>query len=187
MLQFDLINVRPRPLRKVTFGGRHVCKSVGFVFTLICIVGLAQAQDLQKERADDKKSPSEAGLSLASILASTPNSREYKGRQQCISRIAIRDQEVLNKRLIVFTLRGRDRPKYLVQFGRSCFGLNKNATVSIESRGSSRLCAGDYVRTETFEFGRRSWGPRCTIPRFQQITDYQLDLLKDALLTGRIE
>ena len=84
-------------------------------------------------------------------------------------------------------MRGEGRPKFLVQFGRHCFGLHRKAILNLESRGSSRLCIGDYVRTEVFEFGRRTWGPRCTIPDFEPITDYQLALLRDALQTGRVE
>ena len=84
-------------------------------------------------------------------------------------------------------MRGEERQKILVQFGRHCFGLHRKSTMNLESRGSSRLCVGDYIRSEVYEFGRRTWGPRCTIPNFEIISDYQLELLRDALQTGRVE
>lgn len=133
------------------------------------------------------ESKQEAPITLASILDSKPNPKDYEKRTHCISKMAIRDHEVLSKRHIVFTMRGEGRPKMLVQFGRHCFGLHRKAVLNLESRGSSRLCVGDYVRTEVYEFGRRSWGPRCTIPDFEPITDYQVELLRDALQTGRVE
>lgn len=130
----------------------------------------------------------ESKISLEEILAENPNNRDYVDRNLCISTRAIRSQEVLSSRHILFKLRGKDKPTYLVHFGKTCWGLERNATVATESLGGgSRLCAGDYVRTETFEFGQQTWGPRCSIPGFQKVTEYQVELLKEALLSGRVE
>lgn len=162
---------------------------LSFVLMLVTLVSLgAQAEEGEVERQVQTEEPNkDSPVTLASILDSKPNPKDYQKRTQCISKIAIRDHEVLSKRHIVFTMRGEGRPKVLVQFGRHCFGLHRKALINLESRGSSRLCVGDYVRTEVFEFGRRTWGPRCTIPDFEPITDYQLELLRDALQTGRVE
>lgn len=162
---------------------------ISFVVTLFFVLLLGvrgEEGEVEKESATEE-SENEATVTLASILDSTPDPKDYQKRTHCISKIAIRDHEVLSKRHIVFTMRGEGRPKFLVQFGRHCFGLHRRAILNLESRGSSRLCVGDYVRTEVFEFGRRTWGPRCTIPDFEPITDYQLALLRDALQTGRVE
>ena len=158
-------------------------------FALCTLVAFSSVGEERKavKKTSDRAQDSEAPVTLASILASTPKPRDYKTRMQCITKSSIRDQEVFGKRHIVFTMRGKEREKILVQFGRHCFGLNRNAILNLESRSQSRLCAGDYVRTEVFEFGRRSWGPRCTIPNFEPITDYQVELLKEALNTGRVE
>ncbi|MCE2407829.1 MAG: hypothetical protein J4G19_10085 [Pseudomonadales bacterium] len=160
--------------------------------TLITFVALIQIsahaqEEPTEEEAEQEETQGEAPVTLASILDSKPDPKDYAKRTHCISKVAIRDHEVLSKRHIVFTMRGEKRQKMLVQFGRHCFGLHHNAVLNLESRGSSRLCIGDYVRTEVFEFGRRSWGPRCTIPKFEPISDYQLNLLRDALHTGRVE
>ena len=162
---------------------------ISFIVTLffVLLFGVRGEEGEVEKETTAEKSENETTATLASILDSTPDPKDYQKRTHCISKIAIRDHEVLSKRHIVFTMRGEGRPKFLVQFGRHCFGLHRNAILNLESRGSSRLCVGDYVRTEVFEFGRRTWGPRCTIPDFEPITDYQLALLRDALQTGRVE
>ena len=157
-----------------------------FIGTLVLVPIQGEESETENETASEE-TEKETPITLASILDSKPNPKDYQKRTHCISKMAIRDHEVLSKRHIVFTMRGEGRPKILVQFGRHCFGLHRNAVLNLESRGSSRLCVGDYVRTEVFEFGRRTWGPRCTIPDFQSITDYQIELLRDALQTGRVE
>lgn len=158
---------------------------------LLCVVMLAFAASADERGAPNLRKAEtmapETKFSLTSLLSTKPNPNDYRDRKQCISKNAIRNHEVLSKRHIVFTMRGKAREKYLVQFGRHCFGLHKKALLNVESRGSSRLCVGDSVRTEVVEFGRRGWGPRCTIPRFESITDYQVELLKDALRSGRVE
>ena len=157
-----------------------------FLGTLVLVPIQGEASETEDETASEE-TEKETPITLASILDSKPNPKDYQKRTHCISKMAIRDHEVLSKRHVVFTMRGEGRPKMLVQFGRHCFGLHRNAVLNLESRGSSRLCVGDYVRTEVFEFGRRTWGPRCTIPKFEPITDYQIELLRDALQTGRVE
>ena len=146
-------------------------------------------------QADEKKpsrSPAEAPttdvpITLASILDSIPNPDDYSEQRQCISRPAVEDYEILGKRHIVLRLRGKDRPKILIEFKRPCHGLHRNAILAFQSRGTSRVCSGDSIRSEVVEFGRRNWGPRCSIPSLEPITEYQIDLLKDALYTGRVE
>ncbi|MCY4130744.1 MAG: hypothetical protein OXG15_16085 [Gammaproteobacteria bacterium] len=157
------------------------------VLVVAALVSLGAIAEEVEQQTPSEEVDKEVPVTLASILDSKPNPKDYQKRTHCISKIAIRDHEVLSKRHIVFTMRGEGRPKVLVQFGRHCFGLHRKALINLESRGSSRLCVGDYVRTEVFEFGRRTWGPRCTIPDFEPITDYQLELLRDALQTGRVE
>ena len=164
--------------------------STSFV-ALTCLL-LLTSNALGEEGKDEKQPippPDEPvpAITLASILESKPDKKDYKSRKHCISKAAIRDHEILNKRHVVFTMRGEERQKILVQFGRHCFGLHRKSTMNLESRGSSRLCVGDYIRSEVYEFGRRTWGPRCTIPNFEIISDYQLELLRDALQTGRVE
>lgn len=166
---------------------RWIQYSFALALAILVLPG-AQAEEGDVEQSSvTEETEQETPVTLASILDSKPDPKDYQKRTHCISKMAIRDHEVLSKRHIVFTMRGVGRPKMLVQFGRHCFGLHRKALINLESRGSSRLCVGDYVRTEVFEFGRRTWGPRCTIPDFEPITDYQLELLKDALHTGRVE
>ena len=154
---------------------------------LVVSVGLVVSGE-EKENAKKRKGKNEPEMvSLATILDSKPSNREYNPRNMCISLRAIRSQEVLNKRLMVFTMRGREKAKYLVQFGKTCFGLHKESFISVESMGSMRLCTGDNVRTSSWEFGRRALGPACIIPSFQKVSDYQVELLKEAILTGRVE
>lgn len=166
---------------------RWVQTSFVVVLAALVLLGARAEEEETAQQEVTENQGKEAPVTLASILDSKPNPKDYQKRTHCISKMAIRDHEVLSKRHIVFTMRGEGRPKVLVQFGRHCFGLHQKALINLESRGSSRLCVGDYVRTEVFEFGRRTWGPRCTIPDFEPITDYQLELLRDALQTGRVE
>ena len=166
---------------------RWVQVTLFLVLGTLVLLAVQSEESEAENQTESEETNKETPVTLASILDSKPNPKDYEDRTHCISKMAIRDHEVLSKRHIVFTMRGEGRPKILVQFGRHCFGLNKNSVLNLESRGSSRLCVGDYVRTEVFEFGRRSWGPRCTIPKFEPITDYQVELLRDALQTGRVE
>ncbi len=158
---------------------------IGFV-CLFSVVFSAEEQNVTSDRAT-AKNETDMPITLASILEAKPNPQNYKARRQCISKAAIKNHDVLSKRHILFTMHGKSREKILVQFGRHCFGLHRQSIINLESKSSSRLCVGDYVRTEVFEFGRRSWGPRCTIPAFETITDYQVELLQLALVTGRVE
>lgn len=166
---------------------RWVQFSIIVVLGSLLLLGVRGEEREVEIPTESDETDGETPVTLASILDSKPDPKDYQKRTHCISKMAIRDHEVLSKRHIVFTMRGEGRPKFLVQFGRHCFGLHRRAVLNLESRGSSRLCVGDYVRTEVFEFGRRTWGPRCTIPDFEPITDYQLELLRDALQTGRVE
>lgn len=173
-------------MRKI--GYARFAKNLSITVIFVCslaFVSLSRGDEAEKTKPD--QSENDTSLTFAAILESTPNSKEYQDKKHCISKNAIRDSEVLSKRHIVFTMRGSKREKLLVQFGRHCFGLTRNAVINLESRSSSRFCVGDYLRTEVFEFGRRSWGPRCTVPSFEPISDYQVDLLRDALRTGRVE
>ena len=129
----------------------------------------------------------ESELTLTALLATSPTSREYRETQECVNKSRVRDYEVLNSRLVVMTMRGKDKPKLLIQFKRQCHGLAPKTVLNLESRGGSRLCAGDWLRTEVFEFGQRSWGPRCHIPGFEPISDHQLTLLREALVNGRVK
>ena len=153
-----------------------------------CLVIAVAAEEESSTPATSEEKVVTSEVSIANILDSTPDARDYSDRKHCISKAAIRDHEVLSKRHVIFIMRGKkNRERVLIQFGRHCFGLHKHAVLNLESRGSSRLCVGDAIRTETTEFGRRTLTPRCTIPKFEPITEYQVELLKDALLTGRVE
>lgn len=177
------MNASMRKNRRAKFALRlGIAVIFGIGLTFVAVTNSAET-----ETDDAKPDQSESDLTFAAILESTPDAKEYQDKKHCISKNAIRDTEVLSKRHVVFTMRGTKREKLLVQFGRHCFGLNRNAVINLESRSSSRFCVGDYLRTEIFEFGRRSWGPRCTVPSFEPITNYQVDLLRDALRTGRVE
>lgn len=135
----------------------------------------------EADKASDEKSPLEA------LLSTDPGRRDYNETQNCVSKARIRSHEILNERLIVLKMSGTDQPKLLIQFDQRCMGLKPGTLINMESRGSSRLCSGDYIRTEVYDFGQRSWGPRCYIPGFEPVSEHQVTLLKEALGNGRVK
>ena len=157
------------------------------VFAILSVLSAHTISVVAEEVSEPQQIASNVESPLEMLLASKPTSREYKETQDCITKSRIRDHEILNQRLVVLTMRGRERSKLLIQFNRSCHGLGPKVLINMESRGSSRLCSGDWIRTEVFEFGQRSWGPRCPIPGFEPITDHQLALLREALVNGRVK
>ena len=155
-----------------------------FVLLLgFCTTTVSTEDSKQTVRKDVPESTNK--VTLAEVLNSNPTSKDYETTQRCISKSAIRSHEVLDHSTVVFTLLGKGRPKYVVQFGKNCRGLTRESAIHLESLGSTRVCSGDWLRTQTYEFGRRTWGPRCNSPGFEPITDHQLALLKEAFVTAR--
>ena len=169
---------------KWSFCVRFTAFLLATMFLLSTGYGISQESIPESNGTNDK---SETTMSLEELLQSNPTNRDYQTTLRCINRAAIRNHEILNQRMMVFTLLGKGRPKFLVQFGKTCHGLTRESTVNLESRGTTRICAGDWVRTETMEFGQRAWGPRCNIPGFEPITEHQLSTLKEAIITGRVK
>lgn len=127
--------------------------------------------------------PSSLPPEVEAIL-SAPAAGDYPGEEQCLSRHRIREVKVLDERHVVFKM---DRKQlYLVQFQHRCPGLRRNDPVIYESLNSMSVCRHDTMRALTpFGFGDSRAGPPCFIPGFQQISEEQLGMLREALKQRR--
>jgi hypothetical protein len=120
--------------------------------------------------------------SVEEILQTPADEEAYGDSPQCLSINRIRDSEVLDGQHVVFRV-GRDT-YYLVQFKRRCPLLDRNDTIMYTVR-TSRLCVLDSIRSvEGAAYGSPP-GPPCPIPSFRQISEEQLDALRDALQQPR--
>ncbi len=114
----------------------------------------------------------------AEITSTTMDKEDYVDVTKCISRIKIRNVEVLDEKHVVFQT-GRNQ-YYLVQMEQRCPGLYRGSKISYETNGSS-VCTRDSIRA-VIEFGSSArLGPFCRIPSFQEITREQLLLITDTL------
>lgn len=121
-------------------------------------------------------------LSVEEILTQTADPESYGDAPRCISTSRIRSSNVLNDQHVVFRVSASKY--YLVQFRNRCPMLERNATISYETR-SEQLCALDSIRGLIGLGTTARFGPPCQIPRFQEITREQLVLLREQLKEDR--
>ena len=128
--------------------------------------------------ADESSQERDVDATIAEILAG-PDDADYSETRRCIVSGRIDRTEVLSDRFVVFHLRGGK--KYVVQFKRRCPGLRRNGVTRIERR-SSQICANDTIQGRFgIGFDDGAWGPRCTIPKFEPVTEEQITFIEEAL------
>lgn len=121
-------------------------------------------------------------LSVEEILTQTADPDSYGDSPRCIATRRIRGSSVLNDQHVAFQISASKY--YLVQFRNRCPMLERNATISYETR-SGQLCALDSIRGLIGLGTTARFGPRCQIPGFQEITQEQLIALRRQLKEDR--
>lgn len=121
-------------------------------------------------------------LSVEEILTQTADPDSYGDSPRCIATRRIRSSNVLNDQHVAFQVSATKY--YLVQFRNHCPMLERNATISYETR-SGRLCALDTIRGLIGLGSTARFGPPCQIPGFQEITRDQLVALSQQLKETR--
>ena len=147
-------------------------------------------QALETQTPEPKKSISgddgdETTMSLEDILATETDKNSYKISKTCINTRRIKTYEVLSRQNVVLEMRGGE--KYLITTKIPCHGMSRHATLSTQQRSSVGFCQGDTIRWGFTEFGTLRWGVPCSVQRFEPVTDYQIERLKEAIKSGRVK
>jgi len=110
------------------------------------------------------------------ILNGTAAPADYSQAVKCISSVKIYRTEPLNDRYILFHLNGNQL--WLAQFRIRCPGMTATSQLSFE-KDQHRLCAWDSVRVVNEDgIGGFRLGPRCNLPKFEPVSQEQVDMLK---------
>lgn len=149
---------------------------------LVCartVYGAAAQAEADAESADPPVSPSEE---VEEILSSNADEETYGDAPRCIAVRRIRGSIVLDDRHVALQVSGSSY--YLVQFRSRCPQLERNSTISYETR-SGQLCALDSIRAVISYGGAPRMGPPCQIPGFQEVTREQVAAIGEELRESR--
>jgi len=118
------------------------------------------------------------------ILNGKAPSVDYSQAERCLRSERIDRTEALNDKYLVFHLHGNET--WLAQFPVRCPGLAPNVKLMFE-KTNQRICAWDTVRVLYDNgFGMEpTLGPRCTLPKFEPVSEEQVAMLKSAILAAR--
>ncbi len=104
---------------------------------------------------------------------------EYAATERCLSTFQYDQVEILDGRHLLFESNTGD-DVWLNTLRQSCPGLRRDDVLAFEMNGN-RLCSLDTATVmERFLFWQRS-GPTCSLGEFQELTDAQASLLREAL------
>jgi uncharacterized protein DUF6491 len=151
---------------------------VGALMSLFLL--FACAADPKLEAAREEKS-----LQVARILSETS---DYSEPRRCLRSHEYRNFEILDDRRIIFS--GSRDKRWLNQLRGTCPGLRTGHALKFVSRtGMSQICDLDSFEVVDFfyypRFRRWPWdwfdGVRCTLGKFEPITEQQAESLKLAL------
>lgn len=110
----------------------------------------------------------------ASILAQDDGDVD-EGGERCIDTRRISNTRIVDKRNILFYMRGEDI--YHNELPRNCFGLRPGKTISYRT-SLSRLCNNDFITLlDSFGMGM-SRGPSCAIGKFRPVTKEEADAIR---------
>lgn len=136
------------------------------------------------ETATEDQAPGEPTLEerVRAILDSPPEGDGVVGEiVRCIRTFDYDSVDILDAERLVF--KGRGGKRWLNQLRMKCPGLRRRDPLSFEIR-SNRLCEFDSFRSiDVTGYGGAS--PKCSLGRFEPITEDQVQMLKDALRAGR--
>jgi hypothetical protein len=118
--------------------------------------------------------------SVDAILSGATNDGGYAKTQRCLRTDMISRTRVLNDRYIVFET-GRSQ-RWLAKLGQACPMLRPDSKLQFDVR-DPRLCQWDAVRVLLDNGPGRfpTPGPPCQMPEFQEVTQQQVDALREAL------
>jgi hypothetical protein len=121
----------------------------------------------------------ETSPSVDDVLSGKTNDGEYTSTKRCLRSDSIVRARPLNDRYIVFETGRTER--WLAKLTQPCPQLRPDAKLMYETR-NDLICEWDDVRV-MFDNGLAAptLGPRCQLPSFQQITQQQVDALRQAL------
>jgi hypothetical protein len=151
---------------------------------LVCAAALP-ALGSQQQAAGDAESASETvnpSREVEEILNSNAAEDTYGDTPRCIAVRRIRSSTVLDDRHVALQVAGNSY--YLVQFRNRCPQLERNSTISYETR-TGQLCALDSIRAVLSYGGAPRMGPPCQIPGFQEVTREQLAAIGEELRERR--
>lgn len=158
--------------------------------------GAASAVGAAEEAASEtqsKEPPASAELTTAekitALLALDSDEDMYGSADRCISRRQVERYQVLDSNLLL--IHGRRGKNWVNQFPRKCIGLRRNMALIMEVRGA-QVCANDIF------YARQQWermdnlGVRgtplgsvsCVFSEFQQVSDEQVDMIREAAKNG---
>jgi len=109
---------------------------------------------------------------------------DYSQATKCLQSENIERTEPLNDQYIVFHLRGEQT--WIAQMRGRCPGLGPNAKLVFE-KDSPRICEWDSVRV-VYDNGLGNgvtFGPRCNLPKFEPVSEQQVTMLKEAIVSAR--
>jgi hypothetical protein len=129
----------------------------------------APAQDAADESSGDL--PASPSAEVEEILSSNVDEETYGDAPRCIAVRRIRGSTVLDDRHVALQVSASSY--YLVQFRSRCPQLERNSTISYETR-TGQLCALDSIRAVMTFGGVPRMGPPCQIPGFQEVSREQL-------------
>jgi len=126
----------------------------------------------------------EAPPSVDDILAGNTNDGGYAKTQHCLRLDSISRTRILNDRYVVFET-GRSE-RWLAKLPQKCPMLRPDSKLEFDTR-DSRVCQWDEVRVliETSPGRFPTPGPPCQLPEFHQISQQQVDALREALKLAR--
>lgn len=118
-----------------------------------------------------------------SVLALAPAAATFaqddgdvdEGGERCIDTRRISNTRIVDKRNILFYMRGKDI--YHNELPRDCFGLRPGKIISYRT-SLSRLCSNDFITLlDSFGMGM-SRGPSCAIGKFRPVTKEEADAIR---------
>jgi hypothetical protein len=166
-------------MQRVTERRTRVDRLAAMVIAGAWAVGCATAPaDLEhRERVDQ---------TVAGILSEPLPADAYQTSRRCISRASIRDFEVLSDRHLLF-----EAPRgtfWLNELRGRCPGVNRHRTLVFEAHGMQLCDMDQFTVTDLWHWPRyQRWpwrwvdGLRCSLGRFQPVTETQADTLREAL------
>lgn len=157
-----------------------------FAVLLTClVVGSLPVYGSEEDNSEKAESVSPAvdpSAEVEDILSSNVDEETYGDAPRCIAVRRIRGSTVLDGRHVA--LQVSRNSYYLVQFRSRCPQLERNSTISYETR-TGQLCALDSIRAMISFGGGPRMGPPCQIPGFQEVTREQLAAIGEELRERR--
>lgn len=148
----------------------------------ICVQigGSADEIDVKTEDVEIAES-----LTIEEILTEELTQSDYAENKRCIDARRIDEYSVLTDRTVIVEM--KHGQKYLINLKRRCPGMKRGSVVVVQQRSNAVFCHGDTIRWRISDIGPHQWGPECMVQGFTEISDHQIRLLKEGIVSGRVE